>query len=290
MTTPTTTACRDGRVAVREGYIRSAYHEADAKLAKARAALGGKPTTFTSSDHGFAPQWYAINAGKVLQDAGINTAENFSNCRAAAGTKAKACWAGGALQVYVNLAGRDPGGIVPAGDYELVRNQVIAAFQNLTDPANPGKKVILEIFKKEELRDVDGDDSLHPSRSGDVVVVSRPPYQFDAATLGERIALSQFFGQHGYLPNLVDLDAQHQHAQRLRRQWAGHSRGRRQGAERAHDRRRADDRVPDAHPRPAECSRLDPHRDRQGDEPAERGRHPRHQRLARPAHAAQRGG
>ena len=60
-------------------------------------------------------------------------------------------------------------------------------------------------MKKEELRNVDGSDSLHPSRSGDVVVVLRPPYQFDAATLGQRIAFSQFFGQHGYLPDLVDL-------------------------------------------------------------------------------------
>ena len=60
-------------------------------------------------------------------------------------------------------------------------------------------------MKKEELRDVDGSDSLHPTRSGDVVVVLRPPYQFDAATLGKTIAFSQFFGQHGYLPELVDI-------------------------------------------------------------------------------------
>src|SRR5262249_9739734 len=50
-----------------------------------------------------------------------------------------------------------------------------------------------------------GSDSLHPTRSGDVVVVLRPPYQSDAGTPGQRIAFSQFFGQHGYLPNLVDL-------------------------------------------------------------------------------------
>ena len=60
-------------------------------------------------------------------------------------------------------------------------------------------------MNKEELRNVDGSDSLHPNRSGDVVVVLRPPYQFDAATTGPAIALSQFFGQHGYLPELVDL-------------------------------------------------------------------------------------
>ncbi|MGE5465176.1 MAG: 5'-nucleotidase C-terminal domain-containing protein, partial [Syntrophothermus sp.] len=163
-------------------------------------------TVFAASDHGFAPQWYAVNAGKVLSDAGLQSPEQPSNCRAAATTNlAKACWAGGTAQIYVNLAGRDPGGVVTAAQYEAVRNQIIAAFQNLTDPANPGKQVVLTILKKEDLRNVDGSDSLHPSRSGDVVVVLRPPYQFDAGTPGQRIAYSQFFGQHGYLPELVDL-------------------------------------------------------------------------------------
>ncbi len=198
---------KDNRIAVREGYIRSAYHEADAKLAMARGLLGGNPTTMAGSDHGFGAQWYAVNAGKVLADAGLQGAEQPSNCRSAASgqTLAKACFAGGTAEIYIALAGRDPGGVVQPADYETVRNRIIAAFQNLTDPANPGKQVVLKIMKKEELRDVDGSDSLHPSRSGDVVVVTRPPYQFDAATPGTRIAFSQFFGQHGYLPNLVDI-------------------------------------------------------------------------------------
>ncbi|HET8897000.1 MAG TPA: alkaline phosphatase family protein, partial [Protaetiibacter sp.] len=190
----------DGRVPAREGYIRSAYHEADETLERGRSLMGDATTTFVSSDHGFAPQWYAVNAGKVLADANIQTPEQISNCRAAATLNlAKACWAGGTAQIYVNTT-------LPAGvTYEQVRTQVITAFENLTDPANPGKQVVLKIMKKEELRNVDGSDSLHPSRSGDVVVVLRPPYQFDAATPGQRIAFSQFFGQHGYLPNLVDL-------------------------------------------------------------------------------------
>jgi 2',3'-cyclic-nucleotide 2'-phosphodiesterase (5'-nucleotidase family)/predicted AlkP superfamily phosphohydrolase/phosphomutase len=197
----------DNRVAIREGYIRSTYQEADAKLAHARQLLGGNPTTFAASDHGFAPQWYAVNAGTVLAGAGLQGAEQTSNCRSGASgaTKAKACWAGGTAQIYISLSGRDPGGVVSAANYESVRDQIIAAFQNLTDPADPGKQIVLAIFKKEQLRNVDGSDSLHPSRSGDVVVVLRPPYQFDAATPGQAIALSQFFGQHGYLPNLVDL-------------------------------------------------------------------------------------
>ena len=204
----------DGLTAVREGYVRSAYHGADEKLALTREHMDGA-TVFMSSDHGFAPQWYAVNAGTVLFDAGLlanggtTATEVSANCRAGApgptGTPApvnlaKACWAGGTAQIYVNTT-------LPTGQtYEGVRTAVINAFQNLTDPANPGKQVVLKIMKKEDLRNVDGSDSLHPSRSGDVVVVLRPPYQFDAATPGRRIAFSQFFGQHGYLPNLVDLD------------------------------------------------------------------------------------
>jgi 2',3'-cyclic-nucleotide 2'-phosphodiesterase (5'-nucleotidase family) len=197
---------KDGLVAKREGYIRSAYHEADAKLAKARLLMGNNPTTFAGSDHGFGPQWYAVNARKVLFDNQVNGTSlqasggnTASNCRAATTDLTKACWAGGTVQVYVNTA-------LPSGTtYEQVRTAVINAFQNLTDPAHPGAKVVEKVMKKEELRNVDGSDSLHPNRSGDVVVVFRPPYQSDAGTPGQAIAFSQFFGQHGYLPNLVDL-------------------------------------------------------------------------------------
>ena len=193
----------DGLLDTREGYIRSAYHEADAKLALALSYMPNA-TVFAGSDHGFAPQWYAVNAGKVIADAGIQTPEQTSNCRAATGAgavnKAKACWAGGTAQIYVNTT-------LPAGvTYAQVRADIVNAFNNLTDPAHPGAQVVERVMLKEELRNVDGSDSLHPSRSGDVVVVLRPPYQFDAATPGQRIAFSQFFGQHGYLPNLVDLE------------------------------------------------------------------------------------
>src|SRR5439155_18035507 len=86
-----------------------------------------------------------------------------------------------------------------------VRTAAIDAFQNLSDPANPSAQVVARVMKKEELRNVDGSDSLHPNRSGDVVIVLRPPYQSDAGTNGQKIAISHFFGQHGYLPDLVDL-------------------------------------------------------------------------------------
>ena len=200
-----------------DGYLREAYMEADATLALGKQLLGGAPNIFAASDHGFSAQWLAVNANKILVDAGLQSPdasgkETLSGCRVSntgplAVNKAKACWAGATAQIYINTT-------LPAGvTYELVRTEVIAAFQNLTDPDNPGAQVVLKIFKKEELRNVDGSDSLHPNRSGDVVVVLNPPYQFDAPTQGKTIAFSQFFGQHGYLPETVNLaDSVNMHA------------------------------------------------------------------------------
>jgi hypothetical protein len=199
----------EDRLAIRQGYICSAYAGADAKLALAQRLMGSNPTVFAASDHGFAPHWYAVNAGKILEDAGLQSTAQTANCRVGgAPTRAKACYSGATMQVYISLSGRDPGGMVPAADYENVRDEIISAFRKLTDPENPGKQVVLKILKKEELRDVEGSDSLHPTRSGDVVVVLRPPYQFNASTPGKRIALTSFFGGHGYLPNLLDIPHQ----------------------------------------------------------------------------------
>ncbi|HEU4354430.1 MAG TPA: 5'-nucleotidase C-terminal domain-containing protein [Actinomycetota bacterium] len=202
---------------IADGFIRDAYAEADATLALGRILMGGNPTTIATSDHGFGAQWRAVNAGKVLFDAGLQNSggttptEVFSNCRSGTGTSAinlaKACWAGGTAQIYINVAltSPPPAGTVPASEYETVRGRIIDAFQALEDPENPGADVVLKIMKKEELRNVDGSDSLHPNRSGDVVVVLKPPYQFDAATFGTIVAFSQFFGQHGFLPETVSL-------------------------------------------------------------------------------------
>ena len=133
----------DGRVAQREAFIRSAYEEADATLELAQNLLAGKKTTtFVGSDHGFAPQFLAIDASKPLVDLGLLSTPQTGNCRPAAGEtigKAKACWAGGALQIYLNLAGRDPAGrSVHAGRSRPTRRRrsqaIRDAYAALADP------------------------------------------------------------------------------------------------------------------------------------------------------------
>ena len=154
----------DHRVQAREGFIREAYQESDQTLALARSLAGNNPTTFVSSDHGFAPQFLAIDASKVLVNLGLLSTPQTSNCRPAVGEtigKAKACWAGGALQIYLNLAGRDPAGggyqQVAAADEAATVAQIKAAFLGLSDPNDwthdgqpEGWKVIDRVFTKAE--------------------------------------------------------------------------------------------------------------------------------------------
>ena len=214
----------DGRVAAREGFLRTAYQESDETLTLARRLLGEDPTTFVSSDHGFAPQFLAIDASLPLVDMGLLSRPQTSNCRPATGEtigKAKACWAGGAVQIYLNVDGRDPAGggftQVPAADVAATVAAIKAKYLGLTDPNDwthdgqpEGWKMIDRVFSKAEARHIPNGpgstaDMAHPTRTGDVVAFSFPPYQFDAETPGTLVAPSHFFGQHGYVPDVQDL-------------------------------------------------------------------------------------
>ncbi len=216
----------DGRVADREAFIQAAYEGADSTLGLARSLMGKNITTFVASDHGFAPQFLAIDASKPLVDLGLLSKPQTSNCRPASGEtigKAKACWAGGTLQIYLNLAGRDPAGggyqQVAAADEAAVVQQIKAAYLGLSDPndwtgdGQPEDWMMIDrVFTKAEARYIpNGPDSYadmaHPTRTGDLVVFAYPPYQFDAETPGTLVALSAFFGQHGYVPDVQNLDA-----------------------------------------------------------------------------------
>ena len=217
---------KDGRVAARAKFIQTAYEEADQVLTRARQLMGHDPTTFVASDHGFAPQFLAIDASLPLVEMGLLSRPQTSNCRPATGEtigKAKACWAGGALQIYLNLAGRDPagGGLqqVPAGDLAATVAAIKAKYLALTDPNDwtgdgkpEGWKMIDRAFTKAEARYIPNGpgsttDMAHPTRTGDLVVFSYPPYQYDAETPGTLVAPSHFFGQHGYVPDVQNLAA-----------------------------------------------------------------------------------
>ncbi len=198
----------DGRVREREEFIRSAYMSADRTLRLAMKLMPRDETAvFASSDHGFAPTWKTVNADHLLFEAGLIPAPHTSNCRPAAATdKVKACTSGATAQIYVNLKGRDIRGVVDPADYDKVRRKVVRAFAQLRDG---NRRVVDRIFLKEDLERIRIGGRIqtvtHSTRTGDVVVIVKPPYQFTAARRGVVIADNNVFGQHGFWPDLVDL-------------------------------------------------------------------------------------
>ena len=216
----------DGRVAQRTAFVRRAYGGADATLALVQSLMPANTSSFFASDHGSAPQFLAIDASKVLVDLGLLSRPQTSNCRPATGEtigSAKACWSGGSVQIYLNLAGRDPTGggftqITTAQEAATVA-QIKAAFLALSDPNDwtgdgqpEGWRMIDRAYTKAEARYVPNGpggtaDLAHPTRTGDVVVFAVPPYQFNAATPGTLVARSAFFGSYGYAPDLQSLAA-----------------------------------------------------------------------------------
>ncbi|MBK8048134.1 MAG: alkaline phosphatase family protein [Anaerolineales bacterium] len=216
----------DGRVARRTAFVKRAYTGADSTLDLVQELMPRNTSAFVASDHGFAPQFLAIDASKVLVDLGLLSKPQTSNCRPATGEtigKAKACWAGGTVQVYLNLQGRDP---VIAGLQQVSAtlevatvDQIKSAFLALSDPNDwtrdgqaEGWQVIDRAYTKAEARYIPNGagstaDMAHPTRTGDVVAFAYPPYQFDAATPGTLVARSAFFGQHGYVPDVQNLAA-----------------------------------------------------------------------------------
>jgi 2',3'-cyclic-nucleotide 2'-phosphodiesterase (5'-nucleotidase family)/predicted AlkP superfamily phosphohydrolase/phosphomutase len=218
----------DHRVKQREQYVREAYEGSSETMELAQEHMHTKfLDTFVSSDHGFAPQFAAIDGSKPLVDLGLLSRPQTSNCRTAVGEtigKAKACWAGGALQIYLNVAGRDPANAafpnqIPATEVDATVKKIRDAFEAIQDSNDwtgdgqpEGWDVIDRTFTKAQARYIPNGakagqtaDMAHQTRTGDLVVFSTPPYQFDAETPGTLIARSQFFGQHGYVPDVQDL-------------------------------------------------------------------------------------
>ena len=146
--------------------------------------MGEGATVFASSDHGFAPQWYAVNVAKVLSDAGLQgtpAVTQNANCRWFGRLRLRQSGASDECDCQGVPRGRDCADLHQPGPSHFAcalrgdSGPDRRAVQDLTDPANPGAQVVLEVFKKEELANVDKTNSLHPTRSGDVVVVFRPP-------------------------------------------------------------------------------------------------------------------
>ena len=269
---------KDGRVKERERFIREAYEGSDETMRLAQERMRDRDlTTFVSSDHGFAPQFLAHRRVQGARrprpafasaDRQLPPAETRRRRPRAPRRSPRPRSVTRAARRRSTSTSRVATRRHRAPDRRWARSgqrteaeevaRIKAAFLALKDPndwTGDGKpenwKVIDRVFTKAEARYIPNGagstaDMSHPTRTGDVVAFSYPPYQYDAATPGTLIARSAFFGQHGYVPDIQDLKSNtNMRATFL----AGGTRiedGDR--SQRALDRPRADGRVPARHP------------------------------------------
>jgi predicted AlkP superfamily phosphohydrolase/phosphomutase len=161
--------------------VWSFFDEMDEMVAELVQWAGPEGFVVTMSDHGFGPKEKVVNVNLALREWGLLAVGGVGSLGRSAGVRRlarrakravpKTMWkrAKGAAHsaidwsktrafsgpnpqqgIYVNLVGREPHGIVPSGDYEAVRDEIIERFHGLVDP-DDGRPVVDRVYKREEV-------------------------------------------------------------------------------------------------------------------------------------------
>jgi predicted AlkP superfamily phosphohydrolase/phosphomutase len=210
-------------------YLERSYQIADRNLKEIIDAVKLKETNVIAvSDHGMAPMHTFAFPNRILRAAGLLSVTATGSVDAAT-SMTNAVTVGGATNIYINLQGREPTGIVPLEQYETVQQQIADAFKAIRDPVT-NEHVFEIILKKPRAEDMlrtksnfgdadakkrrGGERDFHAfgEDSGDVLVVAIPGYHLDfnagtASSIGSFFQPSTFFGQHGHDPRRPEMKA-----------------------------------------------------------------------------------
>jgi len=145
------------------------------------------------SDHGQMSIFEVVRPNRALADAGlVRVVEEDGRSRVASDTPMIAVTSGAMLHLYLNLAGREPGGVVTMAEApELLRR----AARVLADLETEGQPAVEKIYTRGEASAIGLD---HPS-SGDLVVFLAPGFAAAGDLDGPALEPSRYYGQHGFL-------------------------------------------------------------------------------------------
>jgi len=145
------------------------------------------------SDHGLLPIHDEVLVNRVLIDAGlVDTVEEHGRLRVSDSSPMAAVTSGGMGHIYLNLEGRDPGGVVPVDEADQLLRRAARA---LADLGVEGEPVVETIASKDDLAAL----GLNHPNSGDLVVFLKPGYAASSRLEGRVMRPSRYYGQHGYL-------------------------------------------------------------------------------------------
>jgi predicted AlkP superfamily phosphohydrolase/phosphomutase len=173
----------------REGVERT-YASIDRWIGRLRSLADDDTAFFVVSDHGGTSQQHTVvDIAKVLEGAGFLKYSGRGRNRQIDWQRTTAANVG-LVHIFVNLKGREPGGIVDRKDYDNLCQDIIQALYDYTDP-DTGRRPFALAVTREDAEMV----NLWSDRVGDVVYALRP--EFDGAH-GKQLPSVSFgmAGQH----------------------------------------------------------------------------------------------
>jgi len=187
-----------------QAYVGQAYALADEALGRVSAALNlERDAIFVISDHGMAPIHSEVYVNTILEQAGLLCYGEGANYPIdTSASRAVAFAAGGAVNVYINLRGREQLGIVPLQDYVGVQDEIVHALQSAE--GLDGEPIFARVLRREELSAL----HLDAPQSGDVFAQARLGYALSDWRGNPRVVEpATYFGQHGYNSAVPEMRA-----------------------------------------------------------------------------------
>jgi len=131
------------------GVIRDLYRRMDEVIGQAMDAMDGETDLIILSDHGFAPFNRSFNLNSWLAAEGFarigSPASRGMDMFAATDWSGTAAYGMGLNSLYLNLAGREPGGTVSAGEAGELLRRIKSALEAATDPLT-GSRIVKQAF------------------------------------------------------------------------------------------------------------------------------------------------
>ncbi|VEF49643.1 type I phosphodiesterase/nucleotide pyrophosphatase [Bacillus freudenreichii] len=110
------------------GYIRWSYRLVDDMLGQVLPQLKAKDRLFLVSDHGMEPVHSKLSPNEELEKAGLLVLDEDGKVNLKK-SKAFAVASGSIAHVYINLRGREKGGIVHEDEYDTLRQDILKIFE-----------------------------------------------------------------------------------------------------------------------------------------------------------------
>ena len=146
------------------------------------------------SDHGHLPIHDEVRLNLALAGAGLVLVEEGDGGRALVSPSSPmvSVSSGAAAHIYLNLKGRDVGGVVESAE---AGELLLRAAKVLADLSLDGRPVVEKVFSRNELAEIGLD---HPA-SGDLVVFLASGFAASNRLSGDVITPTRYYGQHGFL-------------------------------------------------------------------------------------------